>query len=386
MLGLSHTATSARTVPDVAGVRLGRTSNAVIATLKSEGSAVTRTFFTPCLRDDLARAAGKASATGPGRCVQSLNARFAGGDLLIWFVEGLPKQPGSSVATTISVNYPTDAAAVESLVQRAGPPSLTDGNDPWVIAMWCFDFVCTEMNHVLADPSSGATLLVHRYSGFTLQDARIRTSRVPDFRRPLAGDPRVNYGPTPRQAAMHILMTFKGAPLVFERVNVAGRYATVLSNGEVMPGGADHEPILFERFSFGWQPLIWLSRCDLDGRAISARDQELLVRGMPKPADGRPCTDLRTGDAGPPAAVEAVRRLRHERFVPSVMVAGNFALVQWMNGPGGGQALYRKRSGRWDLIAGGGGALNADDLRALAAPQAALCVFRAYGADCSRKR
>jgi hypothetical protein len=336
MLGLSHTATSARTVPDVAGVRLGRTSNAVIATLKSEGSAVTRTFFTP----------------------------------LIWFVEGLPKQPGSSVATTISVNYPTDAAAVESLVQRAGPPSLTDGNDPWVIAMWCFDFVCTEMNHVLADPSSGATLLVHRYSGFTLQDARIKTSRVPDFRRPLAGDPRVNYGPTPRQAAMHILMTFKGAPLVFERVNVAGRYATVLSNGEVMPGGADHEPILFERFSFGWQPLIWLSRCDLDGRAISARDQELLVRGMPKPADGRPCTDLRTGDAGPPAAVEAVRRLRHEQFVPSVMVAGNFALVQWMNGPGGG----------------GGGALNADNLRALAVPQAALCVFRAYGADCSRKR
>ncbi len=363
------------------------TSNAAIATLKSEGVAVTHTFFKQCFRDELARAAGRASPTGPGRCVQSVDARYAGGDLSIWFVEDLPKKPGSSVVTTIAVNAATDLAAFASILKRAGRPSLTDGKTPWFVAMWCFDFVCTDMNESLANPSSGPMLFVNRHDapGLTLEDARIGTSRVPDFRRPLASDPGVNYGPTPRQAVQHILLTFKGAPLVFERVNVVGRYAMVLSNGEVMPGAADHAPILLEHFAFGWQPLMpGPFRCELEGRSISTRDQQLLVHGMPKPAGDRPCTALRTGDAGPPAGVEALRRLRHEKFVPSAMVAGDFALVNWTNGPDGGQALYRKRNGRWHFIAGGGGALNANDLGALSVPRSAQCSFGASGATCSR--
>ena len=353
---LNLAAAAAYAAPYVAGVRLGMTSDAVLATLKSSGIAVTRTSFKPCLRDDLARASGASSATGPGRCVQEVDARYAGGDLLLRFIEDLPKNPGSSIVATISINYATDNAAFESILQRAGRPSITDGKIPWVIAAWCFDFVCSDFNHALSEPTSGMKLFVNRSDGpgLTLDDERMRTSHVPDFRQPRGGDHKRNYAPTPRQAVQYMLYTLNGTPVVFERVNVVGRYAEVLSNGEIMPEAANHQPMLLERFTFGWQPLMpGPSRCEIAGRSVSARDMELLLHGMPKPADDRPCSHLRAnGDVGPPAAVEALRRLRHDRYVPSVIVANDFALVAWTNGPDGGAALYRKRNGRWIQLTG----------------------------------
>ncbi len=174
-LGLQPCCAFARTAPTVDGVHLGMTSKDVVQALTASKQPPRVRLKYPCLAEYIAQNRNAKSLKGPGSCVQLLSARYAGGELLVFFTEDLPRRPGVSIVTTIAVNYPTDDAALAAVVQAAGPPTLTDGGAPWTVAMWCFDFSCQDMNHVLADPRSGQMLLVHRGSGLTLSDARTRS-------------------------------------------------------------------------------------------------------------------------------------------------------------------------------------------------------------------
>jgi hypothetical protein len=194
----------------------------------------------------------------------------------------------------------------------------------------------------------------------------------------------VHYASTPAQAAIHVLYPAKGRSVVVQRMNIVGRYATVVSRGGLMEGELITEPILVEHFSFGWQALEILNfRCRLDGHAISEHDKALLMRGMPKPEDDRPCKGV-TKDAGPTVDVEAVRRQMRGPLVPHVVVSGNFALGEWYGG-GGGESLFKKLGAAWHRIAGGGGAMGTADIKKYGVPSSAWCAFGIYDAKCPTK-
>ena len=101
-------------------------------------------------------------------------AHYAGGDLLLFFDEALPEHPGTSVLSTIALNYPTENGAISRIVNEAGPPNFTDGKKPWIVALWCFGFVCRDMDGALGNHDSGPVLLVHEDSGITLEETRYR--------------------------------------------------------------------------------------------------------------------------------------------------------------------------------------------------------------------
>jgi hypothetical protein len=189
---------------------------------------------------------------------------------------------------------------------------------------------------------------------------------------------------TPQQAALHALYAPKGHEIIVTRTDVVGRYATVLTRGGLMEGSAVTEPILVERFSFGWQALdILYFRCRLDAHSISGGDNARLMLGMPKPYDDRPC---RGGwnDAGSIADVEAVRRQMGGRLTPYVVISGIYAVGGWY-GSGGGETLFRKDGAIWRRIAGGGGEMGVDEMREYGVPQSAWCAFGIYGATCPHK-
>ncbi len=103
------------------------------------------------------------------------------------------------------------------------------------------------------------------------------------------------------------------------------------------------------------------------------------MRGMPEPNDDRPCRNLK--DAGPAAEVEAVRQLMRGLLVPYVVVSSDWAIGEWYGG-GGGESLYKRHNGHWELVASGGGAMGVSDLRAYGVPQADWCKFGIYDAQC----
>jgi len=182
------------------------------------------------------------------------------------------------------------------------------------------------------------------------------------------------YASTPEAATRLVLYTTNGSALVIERVNVVGRYATVLARNGMMEGSAEHVPILLQHFSFGWQPLESLDfRCRLDGHTLSPHDEDLLMRGMPKPQDDRPCSDDSRHDIGSPAVIEALRR-QMGPLVPYVVIVGDYAVGEWY-GAGGGQTLFRRRAGRWRAIAGGGGALGFPEMREYGVPRTSWCAL-----------
>lgn len=192
------------------------------------------------------------------------------------------------------------------------------------------------------------------------------------------------FASTPALAAIHALYAPKGQSVVVQRINVVGRYATVVSRGGQMESRAVTEPILVEHFSFGWQALEMINfQCRLDGHAISARDKALLMRAMPKPEDDRPCKGI-SEDAGPTADVEAVRRQMHGPLVPHVVANGDFALGEWY-GAGGGESLFKKLGGGWHRIAGGGGAMGTADMKKYGVPSSAWRAFGIYDAKCPSK-
>jgi hypothetical protein len=192
--------------------------------------------------------------------------------------------------------------------------------------------------------------------------------------------PFVNHGATPERAALNVVYPSRSGVTV-ERVNVAGPYATVLLKGGMMEGSPADSAILLERFSFGWQPLEILNFvCRLKVHGLGSRTYALLMHGMPVPKDDRPCSG-EWADAGPRSAVEAVRLQMRGPLVPSVFVAGDFALGQWY-GAGGGQDLFRFANGTWKLVDGGGGAMGTSNMIEHGVPKSDWCALHVYGVKC----
>jgi hypothetical protein len=189
-----------------------------------------------------------------------------------------------------------------------------------------------------------------------------------------------NYAATPQGAAIGALYFKSQKSAAVVRVNRSGTYAAVLVAGGRLEGSLVDAPILVRHFSFGWQALDLLNfRCRLDSHALEPQDETALLRGMPKPADDRPCRGLK--DMGPTAEIEAVRQLMRGPLVPYVVVSGTWAVGEWYGG-GGGESLYQKRNGHWILIESSGGAMGVSNVRIYGVPQSDWCKFGIYGATC----
>jgi len=189
------------------------------------------------------------------------------------------------------------------------------------------------------------------------------------------------YAGTPQAAALGALYSDPQKPAIVKRVNIAGKYAGVLTSGGRMEGSLVTAAILVRRFSFGWQALDLLNfRCRLESHHLSDDVEARLMQGMPQPQDDRPCRGL-PHDVGPDADVEAVRRLMRGPFVPYVAASGEWAMGGWY-GAGGGESLYRKRGGHWNLVESGGGAMGVDYMRKFGVPQSDWCEFGIVDAIC----
>jgi hypothetical protein len=162
--------------PAVDGLRLGMTSTEVLQVLQAQGERPKGLVSRACLADLLAMHEKVVSTQDRrGKCVQEIWVRYAGGDLLLWFDEALPKRPGVSVLDDIALNYPKDINAIAKVVQQAGPPTLTDGQKPWIVAMWCYGFHCRDMDEVLRKRESGPMLSVHQGCCLGVTDIATKT-------------------------------------------------------------------------------------------------------------------------------------------------------------------------------------------------------------------
>ena len=139
-----------------------------------------------------------------------------------------------------------------------------------------------------------------------------------------------------------------------------------------------NDPILIERFSFGWQPLEVVSdTCDkrfLDAVAGTEAAVKLLA-GMQLAVPSEKC-EVFPIDRGSAVDVAAVRAQMRGPLIPYVLVSRDWALAQWY-GAGGGDGLFHRVSGRWVRKGGGGGAMDIDILRAFGVPLADACRLRA---------
>lgn len=186
------------------------------------------------------------------------------------------------------------------------------------------------------------------------------------------------HGATPQDAAIHAVNAEKSAPIVL-RTNIVGEYATVLTSGGRMEGSTVSVPILVKRFSFGWQALDVLdTRCALNTNRLEASTIDRLMRGMPRVNNTR-CDGLR--DAGSANEVARVRMLMRGPLVPYVVIAGDWAIGEWY-GAGGGQSLYRRHRGEWQIVTTGGGAMNASEMRKFGVPRSASCTLTSDRSMC----
>jgi hypothetical protein len=125
-----------------------------------------------------------------------------------------------------------------------------------------------------------------------------------------------NFGATPQRAAIRTIdFGLTKAPVV-RRVNIVGRYATVLTTGGRMEGSPVTDAILVQHFSFGWQPLALLNdTCSFGAYRFTPGVAARLLRGMPQLQKEPRCLGA-LKDAGPAADVEAVRKQIRGPLVP----------------------------------------------------------------------
>lgn len=188
---------------------------------------------------------------------------------------------------------------------------------------------------------------------------------------------------TPEAAARAVVYP-NGHPVEVIRTNVAGRYATVLMRYAAIEGSNVDDPILVERFSFGWQALDGINAsCRLTAHRLGKRTDALLMRRMPSPEDERICGDGEDWkrDTGPVRDIEALRRQMAGPLIPWVVVDGTWAAVQWY-GAGGGLDIFRLRGAHWQLVADGGGAIDTDEARGIGIPQRSWCALGILRAAC----
>jgi hypothetical protein len=200
-------------------------------------------------------------------------------------------------------------------------------------------------------------------------------------------EPVLSIAPTPQKIALQIEHAAPGLHVTIQRVNVAGRFATVVTRNGLMED-SEVSAILVEHFSFGWQALESDDfRCRFAVSSISADDRAKLMREVPIPEHiphGR-CDPNAESDSGPPGDVEAVRsQMGTGPLVPSVSVAGPFAVADWY-GAGGGMDIFEKQRGTWRFIGGGGGAYGTTDMPRYGIPARYWCPLRLYDAKCPKK-
>jgi hypothetical protein len=189
-------------------------------------------------------------------------------------------------------------------------------------------------------------------------------------------------GVTPQEAATKSV----GGTAI--RTNQDGRFALVLVRGGSVEDSTGDVLILTEHFGFGWQSIIDLYyACDLQAYVRSQRARDVLLDGVHTTVDAHrdpgPCEQPGDGlDRGAASDIEAIRKHQVAAFVPSVVVAGDFALAE----RGGGQTLYRRRDGRWVGIAGGGGSMDVDDLASYGVPTPLRCTLIPYAGGCAPNR
>jgi hypothetical protein len=186
---------------------------------------------------------------------------------------------------------------------------------------------------------------------------------------------------TPEAAAIGTVYAAPGKRVLVRRTNRAGRYAMIWLQNGMMESSAMNDPILVERYSFGWQALDVVNfGCRPTGHGIDVETAHALMRGLPARVNHRPCVEMES-DIGPADQIEAVREIeRGSGLHPWVAVSGGYALADWYGG-GGGEHLYARRRGRWTLIAGGGGSMDAGILRAFGVPMAASCELAGWSAS-----
>lgn len=168
----------------IRGLRLGMTSQEVLSILnqRHRPSAV-RILTQPCVSDYVDQRRKKLNVYGaPNHCARDVDVAEGNSWLLVFFVEDLPARPGTTVAYTIAINLRTTSrqaaqALTNDVLTRFGPPTLHDHAKPsWVVAAWCTDLPCHDMNKVLG-PRSPTTLFLHRGSGLTLADQAYQNAR-----------------------------------------------------------------------------------------------------------------------------------------------------------------------------------------------------------------
>ena len=162
------------------------------------------------------------------------------------------------------------------------------------------------------------------------------------------------------------MLTLPGTTAV--RTNVVGDIAVVHLVGTLGDGKHD-EPVLVERFPFGWQSIDDMNfagdDCAMLVRVPNSAIRQRLLGGMPKVIHGGPCR--RATDVGPHDDVVAVRALQKNFFIPRIAVVGEYAAAEWYSLPGG-EYFYKKINGIWQRIGGGGGAYRVDDLKRYGIP------------------
>jgi len=192
-----------------------------------------------------------------------------------------------------------------------------------------------------------------------------------------------SFAPTPQGAAVQAVAPSGSSTPHALRANVVGRYAVVHVKGGVVESERVDGLILLERFSFGWQPLNFANdRCMFESRFAKSTSAALLA-GMPDPGTIGWCDRRETdGDSGVAPLVESVRMLMRRPFVPSVHVAGVYAIGEWY-GAGGGEILFKRTGRTWKRIGGGGGPMGVDIVRAYGVPMRLMCALRVYDAKCA---
>jgi hypothetical protein len=163
----------------------------------------------------------------------------------------------------------------------------------------------------------------------------------------VATSERQSYATTATGAALRAVYA-SGARVRVERINSAGRFATVMLGNALMEGTPVTEPILVEHFSFGWQALEVLNfRCRLSRHPITSRAAVVLLEGVPAPPAAGRC-DGPGSDVGPQALVEALRRLSPGPLTPYALVRGSLGVIGWY-GAGGGQDVFLLHDRAWVL-------------------------------------
>src|SRR5579862_661281 len=110
--GISHP------VPRAAGLSPGMTGEQALTVLRNRHLSVKATYR-PCLDDYLAERRKTVSMAGPGRCLQTLSTKYAGGDLLVFLSEDLPNHPGTTRVNTVALNFVADSAVLD-VMREAG--------------------------------------------------------------------------------------------------------------------------------------------------------------------------------------------------------------------------------------------------------------------------